>query len=470
MFGTRSLKELKHVVGLVLGLLFLKLILVLFSQTTDPDAVVRILQSKSWLEDPNWIGFDVWGPFNYYLNAFGLWIYNDVVISPKLINILFSVATILPLYGMLRIRQSHLVSILVVVLFTLSPLILRNSFIAMTETPYLFFVAFSMWQIMRFFTEGQNKHLIGAGLFITIAAGFRYEAWAIMFVFWLILLLKKDFKKSLLFAGIAGVFPLIWLVSNYIYTGDFLWSLKGNNHWTLEVMGTNESVSFEEWARRVWFIPFMFFIGLGPVFMYVFLKGGKVSKQKIWWIPIGFVFVLLMFKSVNGTLLHHPRFVATLLLLCLPIIAGGINWLVERSHWKMYFTLGIVVQLAGSYVYNVDHIEPFPLLKDQKSLECLELIQRIGTEKKCVFIDFIGWEETYYYALLLTRTGNEVYIVGGYDTYDQVEMKFREFAKSEGDKWVVSNALLDENEQNCASVNDFYTAQRAEELILLTYQ
>ncbi|CAG5077929.1 ArnT family glycosyltransferase [Parvicella tangerina] len=459
-----SKQEQVQLISIVIGIAILKFILLFVSQTTDPDAVVRIIKSTEWKQDPHWVGSNVWGPFNYYLHGIGLMICNDLVITPKLINTLLSIITILPVYKMLRIDFNHHISLVTVMVFALSPLVFRNALMAMTETPYVLFISVSIWMLRKYFVEKTILTLLLSGLSMTIAAGFRYEAWALMFVFAIILLIKKHFKAVVIFSLVAGVFPVIWLISNHLFTGDFLWSLKGNNHWTLEVMKTNEKVSFEGLLRRVWFIPFMFFIALGPVFSFGFLRGLRSNKQKIWLLPLGFVFTLLMYKSLNGTLLHHPRFAITLLVLSLPFLAGGLELILRKTKHKLIVGSGFALSILGSLVYNVDNIAPIPMLKDQRVATMVARTSVSSKEKNAVFIDFVGWQETYFIALHFYERFDQVFIVGGYDDDDTKSRKYGEFIALSGTKHLVLNC--EENTQNIMMFGPFIK----KELVHLMYK
>ena len=72
---------------LVVIVLIIKLLLLPFSQTTDADAVTRVFLSLDWLDNPSWIKTSVWAPLHFYLNGFGLYLWNNQVLMPKIINI-----------------------------------------------------------------------------------------------------------------------------------------------------------------------------------------------------------------------------------------------------------------------------------------------------------------------------------------------------------------------------------------------
>ena len=106
---------------LVIIVLTIKLILLPYSQTVNADAVSRIFNSISWMEKPPWIKTSIWAPFHFYINGIGLFIWNDRVITPKVINILFSSFTLIPFYLFTK-REFNKNGALVATIFLLYPL------------------------------------------------------------------------------------------------------------------------------------------------------------------------------------------------------------------------------------------------------------------------------------------------------------------------------------------------------------
>ena len=46
---------------------------------------------------------------------------------------------------------------------------------------------------------------------MTVAAGFRYEAWLVMAPFFTVIFLRKNYKHAILFGLFAILFPLVWM-------------------------------------------------------------------------------------------------------------------------------------------------------------------------------------------------------------------------------------------------------------------
>lgn len=429
------------IVLLAFCLLLLKLILLPFSQTSDPDAVVRILQSEAWKNNPQWIGVNVWGPFNYYLNGIGLMIYDNRIIVPKLINIVCSVLCVFPIYGYIINQLGKKTGLLVVLIFSFCTMVFRNSFMAMSEIPYIFFVASSLYFLHRFLRFANFTSLILSGLSITISAGFRYEAWAIMGCFFVMLLLKKKYKAAFLFSFFAGLFPLIWLISNHYYTGDFLYSLKGNYRWTQEVMQVNKNVSFEGWLRRIWFLPFSYFIAFGPAFLFLviwgIIKSWKKENYGLWRFPLTFMFILLIYSSINGTLLHHHRFVLTIVLFSLIFLGYAFNHFKFKFGLTKTFLLAFSIMIGGTFVYNTDKIHLVPRISDQSVIAACNHIRDNKSKNSMVMIDFFGWDNTYFIALQSQLPADRLQIIDGFEEPVSFKNKIDAFKAHSGEKILI---------------------------------
>jgi hypothetical protein len=89
----------KQIFWLVLIGLIVRLVALPFVHTDDADAVTRVFMAYKWLQEPHWIVSDVWLPLHLYMNAFIIRLSGgDLIYAPKLVNILFAVATVIPLY------------------------------------------------------------------------------------------------------------------------------------------------------------------------------------------------------------------------------------------------------------------------------------------------------------------------------------------------------------------------------------
>src|SRR5438067_57105 len=136
--GTKGIPS--KIFSLAAVTLLVKLSLLPFAQQTDPDAVTRIFFSEAWKDHPSWIRSDVWGPFHFYLNGFFLMIWNNRIYAPAVLNLLLSVLTLIPFYFFTRREFNEDGAFAATVFLAVSPILFRNSFLALSETPSLFFI------------------------------------------------------------------------------------------------------------------------------------------------------------------------------------------------------------------------------------------------------------------------------------------------------------------------------------------
>jgi 4-amino-4-deoxy-L-arabinose transferase-like glycosyltransferase len=402
-----------------IGLTLLKIALLPWVQITDSDAVSRIFLSQSWASHPHIITNSVWGPFHFYLNGILFIFWNDSILAPSLLNIIISSLTLFPFYFFTRRLFNSSGAAIATLFLGTCPILFRNSFFCLSETPFLFFLALGLNFISKSIHEKKTIPAIVSGLAFTIAAGFRYEAWLLIFLFAGALFINSSFKTAILFCLSAALFPVYWLISNEIYTGDAMFSINGNYRWTIEKMGNNENIDFESHLRRLWYFPFSWIIAVGPFSGWLILKYMKTIWKNVNFKSIHFLislitifFLLIMiYNAFNGTLLLQHRFIGTVVLLSLPLVAYHFVVLDKKNLFKAIILCISTVSL--SFVYNSSGVKPVPRLKNQQITNLVLSFQPYLTNSSALVIDFISWEETYYCALMSRLPQSSVFLVGG---------------------------------------------------------
>lgn len=80
---------------------------------------------------------------------------------------------------------------------------------ALSETPYLFFLALTINLLSKGIKEQKITFILLAGISIFLAQGIRYEAWIVSALFCLVLLLFKEWKVFFIFSLLAAIFLAI---------------------------------------------------------------------------------------------------------------------------------------------------------------------------------------------------------------------------------------------------------------------
>lgn len=420
------------IIWFILAILVVKLFLLPYTQTIDADAVSRVLLSEKWLAHPHLITDGVWAPLHFYFNAFVLWIFDERVVAPKILNIVFSTFAIWPFYHFVKRIFVSKGAIYAALLLGLSPIIFRNGFQALSGSPYLFFACLSLYFLARGLTRQDRKSVdfIYAGLSITVAAGLRYEAWVLIACLTLVLLLYKKWKETLFFWLAAMIFPFFWMIVGQVYHDDFLFGVNGAYTWNVELMGVNENLNDTERIKRIFFFPFSWFLAVSPFISWIIiyscisgiLKKRITLKQYIWLIPLVVIGVSFLLKAQNGTLLLQHRFTASLVLFSSPLLS---LFFYNSKKWKEYLTFGLIflMPFMAYYWFVVDFssLTPFskqiktvvkdvelsagaealtlPSFDDDVPLEICEVIEANTDDEDGLLIDFVGWSKTYYWAL-----------------------------------------------------------------------
>lgn len=409
----------KNIYFLVSGVFLLKLMLLPFSQTTDADAVSRIFLSIQWLENPVWIKTDVWGPFHYYLNGAGLYLWENRVIMPKLINVVFSCLTLLPFYFFTRREFNKEGAFFSTLLLAFCPILFRTSFMALSNTPFILLLALSLNELSKARQHTTINHYILSGLFITLAAGFRYEAWLIMAIFAGMLFSYKLPKQALIYSCFALIFPIVWMTSNFLETGDAMYSINGNYTWTHEVMGVNDNLHWKEYIKRIGFFPYSWVLMIGPFAAYLILKYGviaiknKEKNQLFWGIPGLTIFIFMVVNSYQGNLLNQHRFIGTIVLFSLPFFALFFN---EYTSQKRNLTLLFLAITVGFSFFEIGLNkggQPFPRVKEKFCYQINNLLEEQEEENEYLILDFLSWESTYNIALNSRYHPSKIYIQEG---------------------------------------------------------
>ena len=413
-------------IGLIIVIgLIIRIVALPFVHTTNADAVSRIIIAYKWLQNPYFTISDVWLPLHHYLNAFIIWVSGgDLIYSLKILQILFAVATAIPLYKFtLNEFKTTEGAFFVSLTYLFIPIVVRNSFQVLSGIPSAFFIAASMY----FLSQGKKldkpiKYGVLAGLSMTIAGGIRYEAWLLIAVFTLVLLLQKQWKMVLFFWVFAMIFPFFWMTGGYIVHGDLFYGSHGAYRWNITMMGGNDNFNWRMLCWRLVYFPITYGILMTPLItiatLYYTIKSVKKREPEmsiIWWLlPFVVLMIAFIYKAVNGTLLLQPRFVILLLITSIPFYALVF---MNKDHLKAKKIIAwVIIILILPYSYlGARNIQAFPRIKDKTTLDLLKIIHnevdKNGTQS--LILDFIGWDNTYFIWLRSGVAPDNIFIVNG---------------------------------------------------------
>ncbi len=393
----------RRLTWLVSGAILLKLLLLPFAQTMDADAVSRTLISTDWLQHPVWITHGIWGPFHFYLTGFALFIWNNGIYAPVVLNILLSGLMLLPFYFLVKREFNRDGAFVAACFLAISPIIFRVSLMNMAETPYLLLLTLTLNLLSKGFKSHQPLHFLLAGFSITIASGIRFEPWFFISLFTIVILLRKEKLNAFLFLLTAMLYPATDMITNFISDHYSFTNFFSNYPWNMHPAGYFAPPQTIDFLRRIWFIPFCWLISIGPPFAFITIKEllFKSKKEKDFtWLAIVFwaFFTLTEVSAIRGSIILHNRFSATITLLGLPFIAPYFNNL-QTSKVRQAWLFGALT-IGLTFIYNMQNITPLPRLEDQNGASVAKLVARNVTMQSGLIIDFWEWQNPGYIELM----------------------------------------------------------------------
>jgi hypothetical protein len=244
--------------------------------------------------------------------------------------------------------------------------------------------------------------LLLAGLFTSIAGGFRYESWIISPLVILIVARRYSIRQSFLFLLTAALFPMYWLVSNYIYQDEMF----GSFTWATSAISSDKIYSAEDLLRRIWWYPLSLLFVFGPIGFYFFVReiiavcrNRKIQRTAfLFFLLFIIVFLFFLINCLGGSLLMQHRFTLTLFLLSFPFL--GFYF---QNHAKHPLKMAALIALSAfglSFIYNSRGVRPVPRLEDKSAEKVAQTIKTNLPANAGLIVDSWNFESTYYVAFM----------------------------------------------------------------------
>lgn len=418
----------KAIIVFIFGLT-IRLCAIPFSMTDEADAVTRIFIALEWMQNPHLITFGVWGPFHTYMIAGILTLWNDPVYAPILLNSIISAAIAIPLYLFVKQEWNEKAALFVTCIYIVYPVAIRYGLVALSEIPFIFFLILTLWLLSCARDETGNwKHALLAGLAITLAGSLRYEAWGLTPILGLSLIKKP--KNLVVFLSSAIIFPVFWMIGNFVQFGDALYSFHWSTDWNLNISALNEGLSTIDILNRATYFPRVLFFGLTPLIFLVCMVGiiqvvWNRSKQWLWLIPLFMLFITFTINAVNGNLTTQVRYSLGLAIFIIPFAA---EWYENLKKFRTRIFLIILVvgsMLPFSFLRNAipwpftipnpipRKISPIPRVDKQVEYISDYLNNQPELENGGLLLDFVDWGDTYYLALNSRKSPENIFIMPG---------------------------------------------------------
>lgn len=407
---------MKKLIIFSLILFFIKLIVFPYVHEIDADGVSRVYLSLEFANNPFIINSGNWPPVFFYVMGTALKIYDNQFVTPVLVNIIFSILLLFPLFNLLKRYFGDKISLSLCVFFSFSPIVFRMSMLAMSEISYLFFVILSINVLLKGLTESKVYWVFIAGLLMTIAGGIRYESW-ILGVFVVIgLAYFKTKKEAIFFALTFILIPTYWILSSFIYTNEALNSFN----WAINLSDKESIKSIDSLLRRIWWYPLSLMFAFGPIAFFFFIKELKNYKLNKVSFTLFIIFILFFSlwigNSIRGSLLLQHRFSITLFLLSFPFL----GFYFKRNQNKIVLKT-LIFSLSAfllAFVYSSKGARPIPRLLTKDALEVSSIINNNINSNSGFICDFWNWEATYYLPFATGLEKNKIKLI---DSDGQIE-------------------------------------------------
>ncbi len=357
----------------------LRIIAFSFSKNYDGDAVIRIWMGADWLRDPFFVYHAnpvtwVFGPLQYYLMALALSIWDNLLYSPRLVNLILGTLSIIPFYGIVRNRFGEKVGVYAALLFSFYSLHIKYSTVATSEVIYAFVILSAVYCFFQYERARKSIWLLATAAFINLAAMCRHETpmYAGLLVLMLLIIHRKDpFWKNLSRAAVFGalclLFTALWYMGDYLHQGDPLYSvhIASSDH----LGGIQGNIvtrgSLRNLLYNLLFWPTVIFLSFSPVvavFAFLGLMRSLVTRKSID-LALLFLIPFLVFNyqsTIGAAMTPLARLATTFSIFLLPLAASEwhrISSLLKGGKGRMFdyvVTASIVLSVTLLAVFGVE--------------------------------------------------------------------------------------------------------------------
>ncbi len=420
---------------------FSRFILLPFAEITDADAVTRIFTADDLINSPRVISEGVWLPLHYYLISISILISGELWYGPMIFHVLIAAATVFPLYRFTAREFSERGAFWAVLVYCLSPIVFRNSYHALAGIPNAFLIALVLDALSSLRHTNSLGDAVKAGIYMTLACGFRYESWLLFALFTgMLLLFRVPWKKIVVFWLLGMIIPIFWMIGNYVAHGHLFYGITGVYNADVVEM-QNADIDLTEKVKRLIFFPLSWVLNYSPLIalsvLFLYLKkliGRKISgAQIIWSLPLIVLFFVFILKSYEGTLLTQQRFTIALVLLAAPFAAYLSE--IRMRLIKVLLLVSVPVLFVASFsairwdfekyipqermrnalssirLSTYSTLSPIPRQTDPEIRNVMFEISRNAEECDGLVVDFWTWESSFGIALKSGFHPKDIFLV-----------------------------------------------------------
>lgn len=355
------------VLALAVPVLLVRALVFAVNENYYGDAVIRTELAERWLKNPHWIssfhdGAFQFGPLHVYLVALFLKLWPAREHAGRLLSLFAGVATVAPLYLLTRRLFTWRAGVVACLAFAVWGMHIQFSTTAASESLALLLTLCSLALFARALDNGQLGPLALSALVLNLACATRYDAWLMVPLMCLLLLLRKGDRtasvtRAVLFGLLCLPFPLVWMQGNELATGNPFYPMKYiddfHRTWVGDGIGRYGQLGYR--LHNLLFWPGSALFTLTPL-VAVFGAVGMVRTWReapkhrwlLWvcWVPTAYFMVR---GAVLANFAPLGRFTAGQVALLLPFVLPGYEYLTRNASqaWRRGLAAGAAVLAVG---------------------------------------------------------------------------------------------------------------------------
>lgn len=192
----------------------------------NADGYTRILRGWEWLQSPRWeVG--VWLPLQTWIFGLGLAVYDSLSVTPRAIDALLTVWTLLNLYLIGRTIGGRLAGAIALLLGAIFPWVVWFGVSGMAEALFHATLSAGALGLVRWSLHRGDRDLLLGAIGFLLATMVRYEGWFYAAVFGALVVgiawrSGRLRMPVLAIAALPMAFPLLWIAEHQRLTGDAL--------------------------------------------------------------------------------------------------------------------------------------------------------------------------------------------------------------------------------------------------------
>jgi len=376
VFNLAKIVDERHerliLISLVLIAFIPRLLALIFMLDSAGDGPFRAMIAYSWSKYPYLSTHGVWLPGFMYLSGIFSFIVNDPLISTRILNLVIGTLTIPVFYLLIRMVFGNAAALFSASLLAFLPLHIGLSASSLSEVSFILLVLISL----VFFLKAQepNRHrvlflcvslLVGCFALIT-----RYEAWLLIpllpiYHYWK----TRNLRTAISIAFILGIFPIIWMVSNYLHSGECLPIISGATTLAIEAVGAHETGLFS----AIWNIGSISVSHIGCVLIIMILWGvileciqatrKKTTAERVLYVStLGIFWIFILFLGMARGNALWQRYLLFGFVMALPLaIIPLIHYLTNYRRWLGIYIIVAIVTVAFIYLLGTKDLIRHPI-------------------------------------------------------------------------------------------------------------